>query len=321
MIFNNKKYSIPKITIGCEALGGTDWGKKDINELSNVLNKSFDYGFNCFDTADVYGLGESERKINEIFREKTKEIFIISKFGIRWNNKETKGRATTYKDLSVNYLREALEGSLKRLKIDAIPLYLVHWPDNRYDIDQIISELKSQKEKGKIINFGLSNFSLKDISLNSLNEIDAICNSFNLLDQNSNKNILIEGHKLNKSIFVYGTLAQGLLTGKYSKDSHFEADDRRSRLDHFKKNYDHNLEKIIKKILEISKNNKESAAQVVHKWIVSKKIADSSIIGISNVSQLEELMKVSDSKLQDKYIEELDYLGNQYINKIEKINL
>ena len=100
MIFNNKDYNIPKITIGCEALGGTDWGNKDIEVLTKVINEAFDYGYNCFDTADVYGLGESEKRIGNIFKNRKDKVFIITKFGIRWHQKNKSRRALTYKDLS-----------------------------------------------------------------------------------------------------------------------------------------------------------------------------------------------------------------------------
>ncbi len=319
MIFNNKKYNIPKITIGCESLGGTDWGNKDIKELTNVLNHAYENDYNCFDTADVYGLGESEERIGKIFKNKINDVFIITKFGIRWHTKEKNNRASTYKDLSINYMIEALENSLRRLRIGAIPLYLIHWPDSQFEIEPVIDAMKKQKEKGKIINFGISNFTLKDIPSNLLNEIDAICNSFNLLDPISSKEILSKGKKLDKSIFIYGTLAQGLLTGNYRLDTNFTSNDRRSRLPHFQSKNNKTLVAIINKIIEIGKINRESSAQVVHKWIVSKNISDSSIMGFSNIRQLNELISANKTKLDSNFIEELDYLSNKYIKDIESI--
>ncbi len=314
MIFNNKDYIIPKITIGCEALGGIDWGKKDIRELSNVINGAFDSGYNCFDTADVYGLGESEKRIGEIFKNRSDKVFIITKFGIRWIKKNKLDRAITYKDLSVEYLRKALEDSLTRLQIDSIPLYLIHWPDINYDIELIIEEMIKQKEKGKILNFGISNFNLSNISLDALSKIDAICNSYNLLDTRSNEDILKKGKELNKSIFVYGTLAQGLLTGKYNNNSVFDETDRRSRLDHFQKLNNSNLLQIVNKIGEIGKKTNNTPAQVVHKWVMTKKVANSSILGISNLKQLNELIDASNSYLEQSFIKDLDNLSNEYIN-------
>ena len=316
MIFNNKDYNIPKITIGCEALGGTDWGNKDIEVLTKVINEAFDYGYNCFDTADVYGLGESEKRIGNIFKNRKDKVFIITKFGIRWHQKNKSRRALTYKDLSVEYLRKALEGSLSRLQIDAIPLYLVHWPDINYELEPIIEEMIKQKEKGKILNFGLSNFSLSNITSNALSKIDAICNSYNMLDTKSNKHILDEGKKLNKSIFVYGTLAQGLLTGKFKNNYVFDMTDRRSRLEHFKNLNNNDLQDIINKISEIGMKINNTPAQVVHKWVMTKQVANSSILGISNLTQLKELLDVSNSSLEESFIKDLDYLSNKYINNI-----
>ena len=220
----------------------------------------------------------------------------------------------TYKDLSVEYLRKALEGSLNRLQIDAIPLYLIHWPDGGYEIEPIIEELVKQKEKGKILNFGLSNFSLSDIEAHALPKIDAICNSYNMLNTKSNKVILDVGKNLNKSIFIYGTLAQGLLTGKYKNNYRFDRTDRRSRLDHFKNLDNTDLQDILNKINEIGIKINNTPAQVVHKWVMAKKVANSSILGISNPVQLKELLDVSNTCLEESFTKELDILSNKYVN-------
>ena len=111
-------------------------------------------GVNLFDTADVYGLGHSEELLAETLGSRRKEVVLCSKFGVKWDNS---GR--TLMDVSPAYLRKALEASLRRLRVDCIPLYYIHWPDGVTPLSETVAELERARGEGKIRWIGVSNFS------------------------------------------------------------------------------------------------------------------------------------------------------------------
>lgn len=312
LIFNNKVYKLPNITLGCEALGGTDWGDKDINDISKTLIYASEKGYNCFDTADVYGLGLSEKRLSKIFGNKLRNNFIISKFGVRWEQLNNNERAKTHIDLSLSYLEDALKNSLKRLKLDTIPLYFIHWPNTNYLLDDILNALENYKQQGKILNYGICNFSLDHIKNSDISNISAVCNSFSMI--NSKENLAILNYAERKKIqrLVYGTFGQGILTKKYDNNKSFGNNDRRSRLTHFKNQKNKSQTSLINKIEEISINLGVSMAQVTHKWTQNKRISDSSILGVSNINQLKDIISADDFDLEPNDLKMLDELSDNY---------
>ena len=314
LVFNGNDYVLPNITIGCESLGGTDWGDKDIDEISKTLIYASEKGYNCFDTADVYGLGLSEKRLNTIFGKKLRDNFIISKFGVRWKQLNKNQRAKTYIDLSLSYLHEALNNSLKRLELDAIPLYLIHWPNTDYLLDDILNALENYKQQGKILNYGICNFSLDHIKNADISNISAVCNSFSMINSTENLDILKYAERKKIQRLIYGTFGQGILAKKHDKNKSFGNNDRRSRLTHFKNQKNKSQTSLINKIEEISINMGVSMAQVTHKWTQNKKISDSTILGVSNIRQLKDIILADDFDLEPNDLKILDELTDYYRN-------
>jgi aryl-alcohol dehydrogenase-like predicted oxidoreductase len=149
---------VSRIIFGCEALGGTDWGKVDVPAVQAAVAHAWDRGINTFDVADVYGLGRAETALAEALGPRRHDAVIITKFGVNWRQGKNGGRAETFRDASPAHAKKAAENSLRRLKIDCIPLYLVHWPDPRTPLADTRAALEELKAAGKIRRYGLSNF-------------------------------------------------------------------------------------------------------------------------------------------------------------------
>ena len=291
-MFENLNYSYyppSRLTIGCEPLGGTDWGKYDISEVRKTISMAIDYGITSFDTADVYGLGKSEEELSKALGEDRHKAFIISKFGVRWEEDMHSKRSKTFKDSSPKYIRTALENSLRRLRVETIPLYMVHWPDKKLSNNIVMDCLDSLKVSGKILNYGISNFdrnSIKSIAENW--ELSSIQDSFNLIDYEKNLSIFRNARSLKLSTFSYGTLAQGLLSNKFSQYPLFPSNDRRSRLTNFRKdNWDENKKKITKLNLVAQKYDKPCSSIAI-RWALDSGYIDSAIVGVKNIGQLKE---------------------------------
>jgi aryl-alcohol dehydrogenase-like predicted oxidoreductase len=310
----NTIYPLSKLTFGCEPLGGTDWGKIDIPEIRKSIEFAFDNGINVFDVADVYGLGNAEIELSKALGLKIKDVFIITKFGVRWDYNENGNRASTYKDSSPKYMVQALESSLSRLRLDCIPLYLIHWPDNNTKLDETIESLEKVKSEGKILNYGISNFfNFKIESLFTKYKISAFQGPLNLIDFKRAINVFNSAKKVGVTTFSYGPLAQGLLTGKFNQFTKFEIDDRRSRLPHFQsEEWDMN-NKILEVLSSISSNYNKSISQIAIRWVIDNCSIDSVITGAKNISQVRSNLETLDFILEKNDIELLNKdVGSSY---------
>ena len=211
---------------GCP-LGGYGWGDVQRNDLINAVKTAVDNGINFFDTADTYGLGESERTLAEALGVNNKNVIITTKFGVRVENGKT-----TY-DNSRDYIVQALEGSLQRLNRDYIDLYQVHYRDGITPLADVAETLERLKEQGKIRYYGLSNIHEQDAvelqAFGDRNPFVSFQDEYSLACRKNEKDMFRFRDEFNMTPFTWGSLGQGILSGKYDKNCKFEANDRRSR--------------------------------------------------------------------------------------------
>ncbi|MDH5716635.1 MAG: aldo/keto reductase [Spirochaetia bacterium] len=310
--FGNNDIFLSKIAFGCEPLGGTDWGKTDEKEIVSAVGLALEKGCNFFDTADVYGLGRSEKLLSKALGSKRNEVFIATKGGVRWKQKPNKQRADISFDLSPAYITKAVEQSLKRLNIDRIPLYQLHWPDKNTAIEKTMETMANLKRQEKIQFIGCSNFDADLIKkANNILKIDSAQGQYNILERNFEKTVISESKKLNLNIFTYGTLFQGLLTGKYNLSSKFSANDRRTRLEQFQENKFKENIKLIEELKEIARKHKKTCSQIAIRWVLENTNISAVIVGIKNKKQLKENFESLNFTLDIKDKNTLDnYLNN-----------
>jgi aryl-alcohol dehydrogenase-like predicted oxidoreductase len=295
----NTKYPLSNLTFGCEPLGGTDWGEIDLPEIRKSIEFAFDLGINVFDVADVYGLGKAEEELTKSLGPKIRDAFVITKFGVRWEYKEGAERAITYKDSSPQYMVKALESSLRRLKLDTIPLYFIHWPDDKTLLEDTIEALQKVKSEGKILNYGISNFfNFENEDLFHKYNISAFQGPLNLIDFKRGINVFNSARQAKVTTFSYGPLAQGLLTGKFNQQTKFSLDDRRNRLPHFQhENWEAN-DKILSSLNKISKKYNKSISQIAIRWVIDNCNVDSVITGAKSREQVSSNFETLDFSLE-----------------------
>jgi aryl-alcohol dehydrogenase-like predicted oxidoreductase len=285
---DNTDLLVSRFGFGCEPAGGTDWGKVDDHDSIVAIRRAVDLGVNFFDTADVYGLGRSEQILAEALGPDCRKVIIASKFGVNWNVVPG-NRARTFFDSSPARLLEALEGSLRRLRLDCIPLYYIHWPDPKTPIADTVEALIKCKEAGKIRYIGVSNFSSEQIrQAHAVHSLATVQVPYNLLQRQAESDVLPCCDELGIRAVAYGPLAQGLLTGKYGADAKFDSDDRRSRLSHFQKETLKENLASVERLEVIGKQYEKKPAQVAIRWILDNPSMSCAIIGIKNAYQLEE---------------------------------
>lgn len=291
------------IVVGCEQLGGTDWGQVDRAEAERAMVEAYELGLRAFDTADVYGLGESERRLSSALGGRRHEAFIGTKGGVRWQ--ESAGRAKTFFDNSPEYLAYAIDRSLARLRIERIGLYFVHWPDGKTPVQAVIDCLENAKEAGKIGAYGFSNFPATVAIQSRSRGLDAVQVSFNLLSDASQRRELAALGRAGLTRYGYGALAQGLLTGKYSRDTRFDRSDRRHRLPHFQKDTWPQVAAVLDVLEEVSAQTGISQAGAATQVLRQSRLIDRVIVGIRSAAQARDLAAVRELRMDDALVTRL----------------
>jgi aryl-alcohol dehydrogenase-like predicted oxidoreductase len=204
--------------------GGYGFGNINEDEAISLLRLASDRGVKVFDTAPIYGFSLSEKRIGMAFRQMRDKVFIVSKSGVTWHENR---RVDMNNDPKI--ARKMLEQSLIDLNTDYIDLYMVHWPDSKFDIRSTLEVFDKALHEKKILNVGLCNTNIEE--LNKAFEvcpIKVVQSEFNYFE-NKAKSDLFPYLKENKISFMsWGSLDKGILTGRVDKDRKFDSSDCRS---------------------------------------------------------------------------------------------
>jgi len=213
---------ISPFCFGCEPLGGTDWGDVNIAEIEKAIQHSLDLGINFFDTSSVYGLGLSEERLSEILGKNRHDVVIATKGGLSWIQNGSTNRAVFSRDSSPASIIRNIEDSLRRLKIDCLPIFYIHWPDDDVSIHKTFLALMKLRDEGKINKIGCSNFNAAQLEKAcSVANVSFVQLPYNILNNYFDMKIQKLCKQYNIKIVVYNVLANGLLTGKYNESSIF----------------------------------------------------------------------------------------------------
>lgn len=216
---------VSRLCLGGCPMGGHGWGEVQEQELLAAVHAALDGGVTFFDTADVYGLGQSERLLGKALAARRHEVVIASKFGV------CVGQGATRYDNSPDYIRKALEGSLQRLHTDYLDLYQLHYRDGVTPLAEVCATLEQLRQEGKIRYFGLSNILAKDFDeLSSLaDRFVSVQDEYSLACRKHERELQVLRDQFGLTPLTWGSLGQGILTGKYGREVTFASNDRRSR--------------------------------------------------------------------------------------------
>ena len=156
IVLKNTDLRVSRVCMGGCPMGGHGWGIVQERELVNAVHAALDRGINFYDTADTYGLGQSELTLGRALGAQRHKAVIATKFGVRVENH------VTFYDNSPAWIREACENSLRRLNTDYIDLYQVHYRDGKTPLDAVIATLEDLRREGKIRYYGISNLTQAD---------------------------------------------------------------------------------------------------------------------------------------------------------------
>lgn len=212
------------IGLGTWALGGFFEGGITEKEFIAALHLALDRGINLVDTAPLYGFGRTEEMVGKALKQygKRDQIVLGTKFGLSWGN------GKIYRDARKETVRNEVESSLKRLQVDYVDLYQLHWPDPLTPFSETAQVLEQLVKEGKIRAIGLSNFTIDEMKAFQRHvSIHAVQQAFNLFERGIEDGMLAYCDEQKIPVLGYGALCRGLLNGMLEKDAVFRKDDLR----------------------------------------------------------------------------------------------
>ena len=299
--------TVSRFCMGGCPMGGHGWGNTNEQNFIDTIHMALEEGVNYFDTADTYGLGQSERTLAKGLGSRRKDVIIQSKFGVR------AGNGKTFYDNSPAYIREALEQTLSRLQTDYLDVYVMHYWDGKTPPEEIAGELLRLQKEGKIRYFGLSNLAEDQIPLWRPYQDGAVNvqYEFSLACRKHEDQIAACREQLGVTPLTWGSLGQGILTGKYDEHSVFGADDRRSR-DIYVNFHGEKLKKnlaIVEQLRKMANRYEVSVASCAIRFILDH-LKDSVVIaGVKTPQQLKGNLEMIDRCLTDEEVRELDRIS------------
>ncbi|HMB95655.1 MAG TPA: aldo/keto reductase, partial [Tepidisphaeraceae bacterium] len=264
----------------------------------DAIHAAIANGINTIDTAAIYGMGHSEELVAKAIKGKRDKVLIATKCGMRWDSKEGSDPWATKdnqgKDLTVlkNSKPDSIvyecEQSLKRLGIDVIDLYQIHWPDFSTPVEESIRALEKLRQQGKIRAIGVSNYNVEWLQKgSSAGTIASDQPPYSLLNRKIEKDVLPYCREHDIGIIAYSPMERGLLTGKITPDRTFPPSDDRSKNKLFTVENRKKILAALEKIKPIADRHKASFAQLVINWTAHVPGITAAIVGARNAQQSE----------------------------------
>lgn len=304
---------VPLTTIGLGtwAIGGGGWafawGAQDDADSIATIRRALDLGINWIDTAAVYGLGHAEEIVGRAIAGRRHEVFIATKCGRVWDE----GSTTPYGRLTADSVRREAEASLRRLNIEQIDLYQIHWPNPEPQIEEAWATIADLVKEGKVRYAGVSNFNVAQLQrIQPIHPVASLQPPYSMLARGVEEELLgyCAAHQI--GVIVYSPMQAGLLTGKVTREwvEQLPDDDWRKRNPRFRDpELSANLA-LVEGLRPIAERAGKTVAQLALAWVLRRPEVTAAIVGARRPSQIEETVAASDWDLSAEEIAAIDAL-------------
>jgi len=285
------------VGIGCNNFG---W-RTDAAGSAAVVDAALDAGINFFDTADVYGAGQSEEFLGKALKGRRDKAIIATKFGMKMGEGKEGARP--------EYIRQALEASLQRLKIDTIDLYQIHFPDPNTPIEDTLQVLNDAVKAGKVREIGCSNFSAEQMraarATSGPRYFASVQNDYSLMKRDAEADVLPECSRSGVAFLPYFPLANGLLTGKYRKGRPFPDSSRGKDAFGPRVFTPENMERV-EALIAFAESRNHSLLELGFSWLTARPEVCSVIAGAKTPDQVRANSNAASWKLTSRDLAEID---------------
>lgn len=311
----NSDLKITPVGYGAWAIGGSGWqfawGSQNDNDSIAAIHRALELGVNWIDTAAVYGLGHSEEVVARALTSWSgSRPYIFTKCGLRWDE-----RGQVQKVLARDSIRREVEDSLRRLAIDTIDLYQIHWPpdpDSRA-LEEGWSTMADLQREGKVRWIGVSNFSAQQIQrAQAVAPVTSLQPPYSLIHREAERESLPYCQKHGIGVIVYSPMASGLLTGGMTRERIAKLPDddwRKEHPDFTEPNLSRNLA-LVECLEQIGKRHGRSPGEVAIAWTLHNPAVTGAIVGARDAKQAQGVMRAGDLHLSsDEVLEITEFLA------------
>jgi aryl-alcohol dehydrogenase-like predicted oxidoreductase len=315
----NTDLELTVIGLGTWAIGGPwqyGWGPQDEDEAIAAILKAIDLGINWIDTAAIYGCGHSEELLGIALKKTKIRPIIATKCSLLWNEKREKVNC-----LKAESIRKECEDSLKRLGVEVIDLYQMHWPDPEKDIEEGWGEMARLQKQGKVRYIGVCNYNTAQLDrIRKIAPVASLQPPYNMNNRGVEKDSLGYCAKNNIGVVTYSPMQRGLLTGKFSKKYlvTLAPDDHRLKSGDYQEPEFSATLALVDKLRPIAEKNKRTLAQLAIAWVLRRPEVTAAIVGARKPSQIAETAPAADWNLTKTDIAEIEKLLAERENKLAK---
>jgi aryl-alcohol dehydrogenase-like predicted oxidoreductase len=304
--FGNTDMNITRIGFGAWAIGGGNWafgwGPQDDNEAIAAMQRAVENGMNWIDTAAVYGLGHSEELVGKAIKGMKSKPYIFTKCGLVWDDK----RKTSQNLKAESILREC-EASLRRLDVETIDLYQIHWPVDT-GLEEAWKAMAQLKSEGKVRWIGVSNYNIEQMKkCQAIAPVSSLQPPYSLLNREYEKETLPYCKEQGIGVIVYSPMGSGMLTGTMTREriAAMPSDDWRRNSSYFKEPALTKNLALAEKLKDIGKKNGRSAGEVAIAWTLKNPAVTAAIVGGRSASQVDGISRGWDFQLSDEELGEI----------------
>ena len=304
----NSDLQITPLGIGAWAMGGAGWAfawsQQDDDDSISAIHAALDAGMNWIDTAAVYGLGHSEEVVAKALADRSSKPYVFTKCARVWDENRQIG-----KRLKADSVRRECEDSLRRLKVDVIDLYQIHWPEPDEDVEEGWATLARLKEEGKVRWIGVSNFNAEQLCrAQKIAPITSLQPPYSLIRREIEAEVLPFCAVHNVGIIAYSPMGSGMLTGAMSRErvENLPEDDWRRRSPQFQEPLLTRNLKLADKLKEIAARHNRSAGETALAWVLANPVVTGAIVGVRNAEQVNGVIGAMEFRLNPGEIAEIE---------------
>jgi aryl-alcohol dehydrogenase-like predicted oxidoreductase len=317
---------VSAIGLGCMGMSFSYGPPKDKQEMTSLLRAAVDRGVTFFDTAEVYGPFSNEELVGEALAPFRGKVVIATKFGFDLSGSDNRPGVAGVNSRP-EHIRQAVEGSLKRLKVDTIDLLYQHRVDPNVPIEDVAGAVKELIQAGKVKHFGLSEAGAKTIRrANAVQPITALQSEYSLWTRTPEKEVIPTLEELGIGLVPYSPLGKGFLTGAMNETTKFESTDFRSGLPRFTPEALKANQALIDLLGTVAQRKKATPAQIALAWLLAQKPWIVPIPGTTKLNRLEEnigaaVVELTTDDLRDiaAAASKIKVEGARYPEKLERM--
>jgi aryl-alcohol dehydrogenase-like predicted oxidoreductase len=304
----NSDLELTPIGVGAWAMGGSgwafSWGPQDDGESIAAIHAALDAGVNWIDTAAVYGLGHSEEVVARAIAGRSNRPYVFTKCERVWNE-----RGEISSRLKAESVRRECEASLRRLQLDAIDLYQIHWPDPEADIEECWCAMAKLKDEGKVRWIGVSNFNVPQLKrVHAIAPVTSLQPPYSAISPDIEQDTLPYCLENGIGVIVYSPMKSGLLAGKMTKErvANFSPEDFRKRAAAFQEPALTRNLALADKMAEIARRHGRTAGEVAIAWTLRHPAVTAAIVGMRSAEQARGVLGALEFRLSPEEIAEID---------------